>query len=685
MADPDQTERNSGTSSPTGISTNSSASDSSADNQFSAITTPGPGDVAEEEGLGPGPGPSQPHQTQNQNERPVKAIIIGAGIGGIATAVLLSHKVNNLTYTVYDKNERVGGTWAENRYPGVRCDIPSHVYQLTFAPNPDWSEYYSQGSEIQQYYERVVGEYGVQANLRLGHEVVSARWVASAAQWEVEVKDLSTDTLITDRADFLISAPGRVNQPHYPDIAGLQDFQGQVVHTARWPRDGSVELDGRRVAVIGNGASGQQILPNIVSRVGHIDHYVRSKTYVSPTLRQGLLEASTDIPGGYVYTAEEKARFRSDPAAYLAYRKGLDKQHYGAVNNQSARLGSEDNEKLRASLLATMLQRLRGDTAWLARLTPDYAPGCKRLTPAPGYLEAVAGPKVEFVDKPIVRATPTGLQTDDGNVRNVDVIILATGFQHGFYPRFPTEVETGDDLAQIWRPDSEIGIGYPETYLGIMAPDAPNYFFVLQAQGNAVGGSVPYQAEISATYIARVIRKAQHHGYKTIRPSAQAARDFSLVVDRYFEHSVVNSGCRTYFKLGGKPGKARNVIGFPASTRRRLEVLSEPRWEDFVLEDFTGSVLGDRQSGSQSQSRSRRRSRSQSHHDTTATATASPDPGDGDGDGDGDAKRHNRFLSFWGEGRSVLDKSNDLDAITDYLTEIGKVDLRRLHEPAVVG
>ncbi|OAP62747.1 hypothetical protein AYL99_01974 [Fonsecaea erecta] len=573
--------------------------------------------------------------------RPIKAIIVGAGIGGIATAVLLSHKVDDLTYTLYDRNSKVGGTWAENTYPGVRCDVPSHVYQLTFAPNTQWSEYYSEGSEIQRYYAGVVDDFGVSPSLRLSHEVLSARWIAETSEWEVQVKNLSTGEVFSDRANFLISAPGRVNEPFYPDFENLEKFKGRVLHTSRW--DSSLDLNNKRVAVIGNGASGQQILPNIVSRVAHIDHYVRSKTYVSPTFRKGLLEASVDIPGGLVYSAEEKRTFRENPAAYLAYRKNLDKQHYGAVNNRNSKLGSEGNTKLRESLLSTMLDRLHGDKEWLARLTPDYAPGCKRLTPAPGYLEAIVGPKVEFIDDKIVRATEHGLQTGDGNIRNVDVIILATGFRDGFYPRFPTINQTGDDLSKIWRPGGKVG--YPETYMGVMAPDTPNYFFVLQAQGNAFGGSVPYQCEISATYIAKVIRKAQRHRYATVSPTVAAAREFSEVVDRYFEDSVVNDGCRSYFKLGGGTGKARNVIGYPGTTRHRLEVLSDPRWEDFVFETLDGARLG------------------ADPQEKTAPPTAP-----------------NRFHSFWADGRSALDETNDLDAVTYYLKEAGQADLRHLHE-----
>ncbi|KAL2415483.1 FAD-binding monooxygenase moxY [Exophiala dermatitidis] len=589
------------------------------------------------------PDPAAAKKKPSLVERPVKAIIVGAGIGGIATAVLLSHKVKNLSYTLYDRNDRVSGTWAENTYPGVRCDVPSHVYQLTFAPNPDWSEYYSKGSEIQKYYEGVVRDYGVAPNVRLLHEVLSARWIADKFLWEFEIKDLSSGTSFKDTAEFFISAPGRVNEPNIPPIPGLKDFQGTIIHTARW--NSNVDIRGKRVAIIGNGASGQQILPNIVNDTAHIDHYVRGKTYVSPTFRQGLKEASVDIPGGYVYTEEEKRTFRESGRELLAYRHKLEKTHYGAVNNTYGVLGSEGNKKFRESLLQTMLERVNGDKEWLARLTPDYGPGCKRLTPAPGYLEAIIGTKVEYVDIPIKRVTSTGVETIDGKVRNIDVLILATGFRDGFYPRFPTIVKNGDDLSQIWKPGGKVG--FPETYLGITAPNAPNYFFVLQAQGNAFGGSVPYQCEISATYIARLIRKVQREGYRALYPSDAAAKDFSVVVDQYFDKSVVNDKCRTYFKLEDKLGKSRNVLGYPGTTRQRLEVLAEPRWEDFVFEDGQGSLV--------------------TPVDYLAPAKSSP--------------TDNRFLRFWGAGRSSLDENDSLDAmISAFLAERGKSDLRTLHE-----
>lgn len=187
------------------------------------------------------------------------------------------------------------------------------------------------------------------------------------------------------------------------------------------------------------------------------------------------MKPSKENPGAHTYTDEEKARFYNDLDAYLEYRKSLDRGMSGKWYSLS--LNTEATAEVKQQLLDEMLSRLGGDTQWLEKIKPDYEPGCKRLAPGPGYIESLLDPKVEYIDTPIVKATATGLQTADGKERPVDIIIAATGFRDGFTPRFPTIGKTGD-LAQDWRADGRIG--YPETYLGIMAPNTPNYFSVLQ-------------------------------------------------------------------------------------------------------------------------------------------------------------------------------------------------------------
>jgi cation diffusion facilitator CzcD-associated flavoprotein CzcO len=272
-----------------------------------------------------------------------------------------------------------------------------------------------------------------------------------------------------------VSSQGRISIPKKSDIKGLYDtFEGEVVHTAKWRKD--LDLQGKRVAVIGNGASGQQIIPNILPQVKHLDHYVRTKTWVTATFSRGLHEATADAPGGPVYTEEEKQTFRSDPQAYLKHRRTFDLRLHNPPGREI--IGSDANNELRERIIDTMRQRLGGDEEWLQRVLPDYAPGCKRLTPAPGYLEALQREEVDYVTETIAGVDKKGIITADGKHRAVDIIILATGFELGFTTLFPVIGRDGIDLRDKWSLDGQIG--YPETYLGVMAPGYPNYFTVLQ-------------------------------------------------------------------------------------------------------------------------------------------------------------------------------------------------------------
>lgn len=237
-------------------------------------------------------------KTTYDAHQPVSAVIIGAGIAGIATAVLLQAKVPELTYTVFDRHARVGGTWEENQYPGVRCDVPSHAYQLSFAPNPHWTEFYAGGAEIRQYYEGVTEKFGVDKHLKLQHEVVQAVWSTDDAQWHITVRDLISSQEYTVTAQFLISATGRLNSASPPNIPVLDTFDGEAVHTARW--DHSINLDNKRVAVIGNGASGMQVLPAILPRVAHLSHFARTRNWVSAAFqRRTQCQSSTKGQPGW--------------------------------------------------------------------------------------------------------------------------------------------------------------------------------------------------------------------------------------------------------------------------------------------------------------------------------------------------------------------------------------------------
>ncbi|KAF2832390.1 FAD/NAD(P)-binding domain-containing protein [Ophiobolus disseminans] len=514
-----------------------------------------------------------PAQKPYDNSRPVKVIILGAGIGGTAAALLLSKKVRNITLSVYDQNSKIGGTWASNVYPGVRCDVPSHCYQLSFAPNTQWSEYYPKGDEIQQYYENTVKDYGLFDRFHLQHKVLHARWQERQKTWSIEIQNLVTGEIFIETADFFVSSQGRISQPKYPDIEGLNTFKGDVIHTANWKS--GFHYKGKSLAVVGNGASAQQMIPNIIHDVAHIDHYVRTKTWVTATFSKNLYEAIAQQPGGPQYTEIDRTAFSNDPAAYLRHRRELESKFHHKPGADV--LGSQENQFLRDRITEVMLKRVGGDEEFLQKILPDYAPGCKRLTPAPGYLEALIDNKLAFITDPITRVDETGIWTKSGTHQPVDALILATGFDHGFTTKFPVIGLGGVDLKGKWSADGEIG--FPESYLGIMAPEIPNYFTVLQAQGNARGGTVPLQVELSATYIAKVIRKIQSESYAALHPKASAATEFNDIVAGFFDDKVVNDKCSSWFKQG--PGDSRILIAWPGSYHHRAQILREPRWEDF--------------------------------------------------------------------------------------------------------
>ncbi|KAJ8130540.1 hypothetical protein O1611_g3090 [Lasiodiplodia mahajangana] len=556
--------------------------------------------------------------------RPVKVIITGAGIGGIACSILISHKVRNATIQVYDRLSKVGGTWAANVYPGVRCDVPSHSYQLSFEPNLDWSEYYPKGAEIQAYYERVMAKYGLGDKFRLQHEVLKARWDPDASQWEVEVCDLRTGKITVDRAEFFINSQGRISEPKTPSIPGLHDtFKGKVIHTARWPQE--FDHTGKRLAVIGNGASGQQLIPNIITDVAHIDHYVRSKTWVTPTFAGDLFSAQAGKPGGPKYSEQERKNFHDDPKAYLEHRRKLEVAFHQSHRGVDV-LGSQANEDLRRKIIAVMLERLGGDEEWLAKVIPDYAPGCKRLTPGPGYLESLKDPKLDYITEGISHVTESGIVTKDGKVHEVDAIITATGFKQGFTTLFPVIGKDGVDLRDKWAPEGEIG--YPETYLGVMAPGYPNYFAVLQAQGNARGASAPVQIELTATYIAKCIRKVQSQSYVSLDPREDAVREFNDIVNGFFHNNVTHDKCTSWFKQG--PGATRILLSWPGTYHHRADALRDPRWEDFEFKRAQDARL-------------------------------------------------NRF-EYFANGTTERDNTGDDQDLTNYLKLVGSIDLATVHE-----
>ncbi|KAG5984173.1 hypothetical protein E4U55_005785 [Claviceps digitariae] len=501
--------------------------------------------------------------------RALRVAVIGGGLAGILAGILLPAKVPGIQLEIFEKNKDFGGTWLENVYPGVRCDIPSHVYQSTFAPKKDWSDKFALGAEIRDYWQSVAREYDVYRLARFCHRVGSAIWDASTGTWSLEVVNEETGSTSTGIFDFVISATGRFNDWKLPEYEGLSDYKGHLRHASNW--DPLFDPSGKAVAVIGNGASGIQIVANLQSKVSRLDHYARSKTWIATSWAgdDRTLEAQP-IPEG------ERRAFNSEEA-YLAFRKTLEDKYWRGFD--AFFKNSSDNSELRANFTKIMAQRLASKPELLEHLLPDFSPNCRRLTPGPGYLEAIAQENVEYVRTKIRRFTETGIETEDGTHRAVDAIICATGSRTDLIPPFPI-IAHGKSLHDLWGIDGDHG--FPYTYLGIAAPGFPNLLFLHGPHGTGPSGTTPHAVESQVTYFAKILRKVSREGIKSMDATAKAADDFVHYCDAFFAKTVLSDKCSSWYN-GGNPGGRVHGI-WPGSAAHLSAVRREPRWEDFDYE-----------------------------------------------------------------------------------------------------
>jgi cation diffusion facilitator CzcD-associated flavoprotein CzcO len=398
--------------------------------------------------------------------RELKVAVIGGGLSGITAGILLPKKVPNIKLTILEKNDNLGGTWLENNYPGVRCDVPAHVYQSTFDPNTQWSEVFAQGREILAYWQELAKKHDVFSKTRFNSKVTGAYWDAAKAQWKVSIKDTKTQLQREEYFDFVIPAVGHFNEWKLPNYPGLETFKGHLRHSSNW--DPSFDPTGKRVAVIGNGASGVQVVPNLQPIVKHLDHYARSGTWIAGAFA-GSLERQLEPIN---YSAEQLESFQ-DPAKYHEFRKELESTFWRRYETQLK--GTKESAQAINDFKKLMSKRLEAKPELLDDIVPDFSPHCRRLTPGPGYLEALTKENASFIRTPIERITEDGIVTNDGVHRPVDAIICSTGANVDFAPPFP--IVAGDvDLSQAWRPEGLYG--FPYTYLGVATPGFPNLLFL---------------------------------------------------------------------------------------------------------------------------------------------------------------------------------------------------------------
>ena len=504
-----------------------------------------------------------------ENPRKIKIIIIGAGASGIYCGIRIPERLRNVDLVIYDKNSGMGGTWHENKYPGCACDIPSPSYTYSFESNTQWSALYASSAEIEAYFVRTAKKYSVDRFVKLRHQVEECRWDATEGKWHVRVKDLVNDRSFQDTADILVSARGGLNNISWPEIPGLEKFGGKLMHSAMWDRN--YDCSNKKIGVIGNGSSGIQIVPNIQKLPGvQLTTFARSPTWISPSFGTPSLWTKVGINGTEI-NEQTRAKFANDPEYYHKWR--LEVEEDQVMVHDATLLGTPMQVEGKKLFEENMRTKLASKPQILETLLPQFPPGCRRLTPGPGYLESLTKDNVSFVKDDITAIEPTGVRTADGKLHEVDLLICATGFNTSFQPPFGVSGRNGKSLKDHWQE-------YPRSYLSCATDEFPNAFFMLGPNAAIGAGSLILMMEATGDYIVKCARKLQKENIKSMTVRTERVDDFVEYAEEYFKRTVYATQCKSWYK--NKSGKVSGL--WPGSTLQYLEAVRSPRWEDFEYE-----------------------------------------------------------------------------------------------------
>ncbi|MEU7015525.1 NAD(P)/FAD-dependent oxidoreductase [Streptomyces sp. NPDC046385] len=463
----------------------------------------------------------------------VRVAVIGSGFGGLGAAVRLRRE-GITDFVVLERADSVGGTWRDNSYPGCACDVPSHLYSFSFAPNPDWPRTFSGQRHIRAYLEHVTDTFGIRPHLRLGHEVLRMAWDEDELRWEIET------SRGTFTADVVVSATGPLSDPKIPDIPGLADFTGKVFHSAQWDHD--YDLTGKRVAVVGTGASAIQIVPAIQPKVGRLTLFQRTPPWVMPRADRAI-------------SAPERWLHRQLPFTTAARRGllwGIRELQVSAFTKRPNELGLV--ERLAKANMAKAVK----DPALRAKLTPSYRIGCKRILLSNAYYPALAQPNVDVVAAGLKEVRGNTLVAADGTETEVDVIVFGTGFHVTDMPIAPRVVGAeGRSLADHWK-------GGMEALRGATVAGFPNWMTIIGPNTGLGNSSMILMIESQLNYMADYLRQLDVLGGRAAlaaRPSAVGT--WNRRVQARMERTVWKSGgCESWYL----DANGRNTTLWPGTT-----------------------------------------------------------------------------------------------------------------------
>jgi cation diffusion facilitator CzcD-associated flavoprotein CzcO len=456
-----------------------------------------------------------PHRNGHR-PRSTSIAVVGGGFGGVGATTLL-RRAGYHDVTVFERGERVGGVWHHNTYPGATCDVPSHLYEFSFAPNPRWSRRYAPQAEIQAYLEHVARRHGVLHRIRTGTEVLEARWDAERAKWELQTSAGAHE------ADVLLTACGQLSVPAVPPLPGLDGFEGPAFHTAQWRHD--VDLAGRRVAVVGTGCSAIQVVPAIQPVVGHVDVYQRSPGWTIPKM-------------DFAYSPRTQRLFERFPALQRADRAAI----FAFMELGTAALTSKP--WLRPVFRAVARRQITSaidDPELRRKVTPGDEVGCKRIMLTDEWYPTLTKPNVDLVADRIAEVTASGIRTEDGTERPADVLVLATGFKsHGFVAPMQIVGAGGRTLADEWAQVAR-------AYLGMSVPGFPNLFLLYGPNTNGGSGSVIYTIESSVAHVIAALDELERADARAIELRPAALETFDRELRAALADTVWHSGCTNWY------------------------------------------------------------------------------------------------------------------------------------------
>jgi cation diffusion facilitator CzcD-associated flavoprotein CzcO len=469
--------------------------------------------------------------------------VVGAGFGGVGAAVML-RRAGYHDVTVFERGERVGGVWNHNTYPGAACDVPSHLYEFSFAPNPRWSRRFAPQAEIQAYVEDVARRHGVLESVRTGTEVTSALWDEERSVWSLQT------SAGPHEADVLLTACGQLSVAKMPSIPGLESFEGPSFHTSQWRHD--VDLAGKRVAVVGTGCSAIQAVPAIQPLVAQLDIYQRSP---------GWTMSKMDFP----YSARTQRLFERFPVVQRLDRMAIFAfMEFGALAMTGHRWALKPFRAAGGRQITKAIQ----DEKLRAAVTPRDEVGCKRLMLTDEWYPTLTKPNVELITGPIAEITPAGVLLEDGSERPADVLVLATGFKtHGFVAPMEITGSGGRTLAEEWHQ-------VPRAYLGMSIPGFPNMFLLYGPNTNGGTGSVIYTIEAGVSHVIAALGELERRNARRIEVTRRTAEGFDRELRAALAGTVWHTGCTNWYV--DEDGNDPNQWPWLWSTYRRRAARIQP-------------------------------------------------------------------------------------------------------------